>query len=453
MTGSPLLSLESALDALLSQVEVVAGSESVHLAAAQGRVLAADIEARLDAPRWDNSAMDGFALRSRDAGREIPVRGRVAAGDAPTVLPEASAVRIFTGAPLPEGADVVVMQEQARWTPGAAAEPQSSPGASGTGAASGSDALSGSVFVDAPQTPGQHIRRQGEECRRGETLLRAGRRLRPQDLGLIASQGIDAVTVKPPLRVALLSTGSELRETGSGELPPGGIYNSNRPMLAAMLAALGCVVVDRGLVDDTPAATRAALEGAAEGADLIVTTGGVSVGEPDHVRDAVAALGSLDLWRVAVKPGKPFAFGEVRGVPFMGLPGNPASAFVTFALLARPWLCARQGRSDGSVPRLAARADFDLERPGTRDEYLRVRLVSGGAPTADPTGHGGGPAGQDAQSVDARRTRPWARPYGRQSSGILRSVVDSDALACVPAGTTVRRGDELEILLLDALLA
>jgi len=410
-----LVPLDKARQQLLTGVSTLTGREELPLGEALGRVLAEAQVATLDMPPWDNSAMDGYAVRSADARRKLPEAGRFAAGDAPGRLDDDTVARIFTGAPLPHGADAVVMQEDV-------------------------DTGSGGVSLPAEIKPGQHVRPRGQECRRGEPLLAAGRRLRPQDIGLLASQGVAFVPVVPRLRVALLSTGSELREPGT-DLCPGAIYNSNRPMLVGLLRSLGCSVHDCGIVEDDEQRTRAVLAEAADDADLVLSSGGVSVGDADHVRAAVEELGTLHLCRIAIKPGKPFSYGEIAGTPFMGLPGNPASAFVTFMLLARPWIERRQGRSDRRW-RLVASADFDHARPGTREEYVRVRLRDE-------------PASGKARRVEAPAdgNRLWASLYPNQSSGILRSVVGSDALARIPIGRTVARGDLLEVFPLDLYLS
>jgi molybdopterin molybdotransferase len=393
--------LEEALAALLASAPPPPGVESVSLASSPGRILAEDVQASLDVPPADNSAMDGYAVRVADAGRSVPVALTAAAGDPPTRLPPGSAARIFTGAVLPDGAEAVVMQEDCR--------------------------RSGDVVqLPGQVATGQHIRRRGEDTLAGSPLLGAGRRLRPQDLGLLASQGQAEAPVYRPLRVALLSTGSELLEPGEGALAPGAIFNSNRPMLAALLAALGCEVLDLGNVIDDADATGRALE-RGQTADLIVSSGGVSVGEADHVRTQVSRLGELALWRIAIKPGKPFAFGRVHGTPFLGLPGNPTSAFVTFLLLARPFIAEMQGRRDAAPSPVPLRADFSLARPGTRTEFLRARRAW-------------------------REDGIWAMPYENQSSGVLRSVCVSDVLVEVPQGATVARGDLLRALVIDELL-
>ena len=401
--GTAPLALADALRHVLQGVEALPGTEQVDLAQAPGRILAEAQRALLDVPPWANSAMDGYAVRCSDAGRSLPVVARFAAGDPPGSLRQGAAARIFTGAAVPDGADAVVMQENVQ--------------------------VDGeSVVLPDTIASGENVRPRGQDCCLGEELLPAGRRLRPQDIGLLASQGVESIAVRSRLRVALLSTGSELVEPGAGPLGPGEIFNSNRPMLAAMLGSLGCELVDLGRVEDTRAATEIALKRGALDADLVLSSGGVSVGEADHVRDAVAALGDIDLWKVAIKPGKPFAMGRVTETPFIGLPGNPASAFVTFLLLARPWILVRQGRSDIKPDRFIARAEFRVAKPGTREEYLRV-------------------------NTDTRSGTTRARAFPNQSSGVLRSVTASDALARIPVGTTVEPGDSVEVLPLDLLLS
>lgn len=403
--------LEDALAALLAAVPSPRPLEIEHRALpdALGQVLASEQRARIDVPPADNSAMDGYAVRAADAGLVLPVVQRIAAGDTPVEHLRKTAARIFTGAWLPPGADAVVMQEDCRRVPGGSED----------------DAPAGRVdeYVQLPVTitTGQHVRSRGQDTAAGDLLMEAGRCLRAQDLGLLAAQGIDGVPVYRPLRVALLSTGSELREPGSGPLPTGAIYNSNRPMLAALLSQAGCEVLDLGIVADSAEATGAALERAAQGADVVLSSGGVSVGEADHVREQVALRGAIDLWRIAIKPGKPFAFGRVGDTPFLGLPGNPASAFVTFLLLARPYLLAMRGVTDVTPWSVPVRAAFSIDQPGTRTEFMRARLAM-------------------------REGESWAEPYANQSSGVLRSLCDSDALVRVERGTTVSPGDRLTAL-------
>ncbi|WOJ93246.1 molybdopterin molybdotransferase MoeA [Congregibacter variabilis] len=402
MPFKPLIALSDALEQLLESADPCLGIADVSLGQSLGRVLAADQCALIDVPPADNSAMDGYAVRSADVGRSLRVSERVAAGDVAGCLAPDSIARIFTGGEIPAGADAVVMQE---------------------------DVITHGELIELPEQiqAGQHIRSQGQDCKEGELLLSRGRKIRPQDMGLLASQGIAQIPVFHKLKVALLSTGNELREPGSGPLPPGAIYNSNRPMLLGLLIALGCDVVDLGIVRDTADATFNALSEAADSADLILSSGGVSVGEADHVRDAVSALGEIALWRIAIKPGKPFAYGRVRSTPFIGVPGNPSSAFVTFVLLARPYIRALQGQVDVAGDVLPARADFSVGSKGSRQEFLRVTTCFKGGEV-------------------------WARPYANQSSGVLSSVSASDALAIVPIGETIEQGQVIQFMPLDNLL-
>ncbi|MET1081024.1 MAG: gephyrin-like molybdotransferase Glp, partial [Pseudomonas sp.] len=310
--------LEEALARLLALADAspIAERQYVPLAEAEGRVLAAPLIAALDLPPWPNSAMDGYALRQADAtGAPLVVSQRIFAGQAPAPLQAGTCARIFTGAPLPDGADCVEMQENAEVL------------------------ADGRVRFTAPLRPGQHVRPQGQECRRGDSLLPAGSRLGPVELGLAASLGLAELPLVRRPRVALLSTGDELVEPGL-PLGPGQIYNSNRALLASWLRRLGCEVEDAGILPDDLALTRARL-GALNQVDLILSTGGVSVGEADFLGLALREEGELAFWKLAIKPGKPLTFGHFRGVPVIGLPGNPASTLVTFALLARPYLLRR----------------------------------------------------------------------------------------------------------------
>ena len=399
---SKLLPVAQALARVLAAASPVTDSIEVPLLAALGHVLADDVISTIDVPPADNSAMDGYAVRASECGRALPVSQRIAAGAVGTALAPGTAARIFTGASIPAGADAVVMQEVCTETDGL-------------------------VTVSGVVSSGQNVRPRGQDIGAGETVLSRGRVLRPQDMGLLAAMGCAAAKVFRPLRVAVLSTGDELTEPGSGELPPGGIYNSNRYTLAGLLRALNLEFVDCGIVADDPDATAQALLAAAARADCVITTGGVSVGEEDHVKNQVERLGRLDLWKLAIKPGKPLAFGSIGDTPFIGLPGNPTSVFVTFCLIARPFLLKMQGVAEPAPPRLQAQAAFTIGRPETRQEYLRVTLEN------------------TAQGLRATK-------YPNQSSGVLSSVSHSNALAVIPAGSTVEPGDNVEVILLDSLV-
>ncbi len=344
--------------------------------------------------------MDGYALRAADAGSPLPVVQRIAAGAVGAALQPGSAARIFTGAPLPAGADAVVMQENCREKEGV-------------------------LFIDSAIKVGDNVRPRGQDISAGATVLSRGRRLRPQDLGLLASVGQSEVLVYRPLRVAILSTGDELVEPGQPLQGPAQVYNSNRYTLTGLLHGLGMEVLDLGIVPDDPEATARALEQGAAQADCVISSGGVSVGEEDHVKSQVEALGELTLWKLAIKPGKPLAFGAIAETPFIGLPGNPTSVFVTFCLIARPFLLKRQGVQEAAVARLTARAAFEVKRPGSRQDYLRVSLC------------------EEQGELVAQR-------YSNQSSGVLSSVSHSDALAVVPAQQSVANGDRVQVIPLDS---
>ena len=395
-----LTPLSEALELILATAVARPEREVVALEAAANRFCAEAICADRARPPADNSAMDGYAVASRDVPGVLSVSQRVPAGQAPAPLQEGTAARIFTGAEIPEGADSVVLQEEAQ-------------------------VLAEGVKLPAA-TSGQHIRRRGDDIRPGDRLVAAGQRMAPQDIGLLASVGIDALKVFRPLTVAVLTTGDELREPGSGDLSPGQIYNSNRFSLAAQLGALGMTVLDLGNIPDDPERVGEALEHAAAEADCVVTAGGVSVGEEDHVRSQIESRGSLNLWKLAIKPGKPLAFGEVCGTPIFGLPGNPVSAFITFALVAKPWLIARQGGRVTPALRFPVQAAFTVSRPGSREEFLRVQLLGAG-------------------------TAMRAQLARSQSSGVLSSLSEADAVAVIAPGTTVAEGDWLEVMPLSAL--
>lgn len=400
----PLLPVAEALSQVLERAQPSAEIEEVPLLESLGRVLARDQVSAIDVPGEDNSAMDGYAVRVADTGAaDLPVSQRIPAGTSGTPLAPGTVARIFTGAPIPPGADAVVMQEDCT--------------------------VEGErIAINAQISEGQHVRPAGQDIARGSTVLATGRRLRPQDLGLLASIGCATVPVYRPLRVAILSTGDELVEPGTAELADGQLYNSNRYTLAGLVRSLGMTVVDGGIVADDPELTREALQKAAENADCVITSGGVSVGEEDHVKQQVENLGELALWKLAIKPGKPLAFGSIGATPFIGLPGNPSSVFTTFCLIARPFLQRLQGVSEIATPSLHANAAFSVERPGSRQEYLRVTVSDSGGVLV-------------------------ATRYANQSSGVLSSVSHSNALAVIPPGTTVSAGDSVEVLLLDSLTA
>mgnify|MGYP005818419525 CR=1 FL=1 len=400
MSNPSLLTVEEAQARMLAHARVAPETESLPLLDADGRVLAAPVKAQVSVPPLDNSAMDGYAVRVADLGRAgesvLPVSQRIAAGSVGAALAPGTAARIFTGAPLPPGADAVVMQERCREE-------------------------AGCVHIGRVPGVGENVRRAGEDFAAGDDVLAAGIRLTPQALGLAAAAGVSRLTVRRRLRVALLSTGDELVLPGES-LRAGQIYDANRYVLAALLARLGCEVQDCGHVADDFDATAALLNEAAGRADVVLTSGGVSVGEEDHVKKAVEQKGRLALWKVAMKPGKPLAFGEVGGAFFLGLPGNPVSAFVTFGLFVRPFLLACQGVARVLPPSYPVRAGFDWKKPGDRREYVRVRLDHdlGGA--------------------------PLARLFPNQGSGVLSSLSWADGIAVISAGHTVAEGDTLAFL-------
>ena len=349
-----MLSVNEAVTILLDSSKRLVEGGKTDLIEAAGRTLIFDLIAPIDVPPADNSAMDGYAIRFGDWSDDrtaILLSQRITAGSVPDELNPGSAARIFTGAEVPPGADTVVMQEHCEEADGAVR------------------------ILKLPAT-GANIRRRGQDLSSGQKVLSAGQRLRAQDQGLAASLGIARVEVYRRLRVAVLSTGDELREPGE-DIQPGQIYNSNRYTMISQLAAWGFEVVDLGIARDEPGAVREMLLRAAEQADVIISSGGVSVGEEDHVKAVVESLGAIDLWRIAVKPGKPFAFGQVRGVPFIGLPGNPVSVFVTLLVIARPYLFACQGMAETAVNAVKHSALFD-KKASQREDYLRVRATDAG---------------------------------------------------------------------------
>ncbi len=401
-----MLSFDQALAKLLAAARPVDAVRSLPLTAAAGRVLAAAQHSAVASPPLDNSAMDGYAVRVADiaaAGACLPVSQRIPAGHVGSALQPGTAARIFTGAPVPPGADAVVMQERC-------------------------ETRDGEVVVNHLPRPGENIRRAGEDIAVGAEILPAGIRLRPQDIALAASAGLPELPVHRRLRVGVFFTGDELVQPGE-PLPPGAIYNSNRYALRALLEGLGCEVRDLGTVPDNLAATREALRKAATDNDLIVTSGGVSVGEEDHVKPAVEAEGRLDMWKIAIKPGKPLAFGEV-GKPdgkawFIGLPGNPVATFVTFLMLVRPFVLRLQGVNKVTPRRFALRADFDWLRPDARAEFLRAAI-------------------NDQGGVEL---------YRHQGSGVVTSLCMSDGLVLTQPEQVIRRGDTVSFVPFPELLS
>jgi molybdopterin molybdotransferase len=410
--ASALIDPDLALQRLLAAARVIAQTDTLPISAALGRVLAEDVRSGMDVPPADNTAMDGYALRSADvpaAGTLLPVSQRIPAGSVPQPLQPGTAARIFTGGLIPPGADAVVMQEQC-------------------------SAEGEAVRVLAQPKPGDWVRRRGLDVEAGSVVLPAGLRLRPQDLGMAASVGVATLRVRRRPRVAMLFTGDELAMPGE-PLRPGAIYNSNRFVIQALLQTAGCEVTDFGIVPDRLDATRDVLRDAAQQHDLIVSTGGMSVGEEDHVKPAVQAEGALDLWQIAMKPGKPLAFGHVRRgqgqgpreageAAFIGLPGNPVSSFVTFLIFVRPFLLALQGATPTATPSLPVRAAFDWPRPDRRREYLRVRLNAQGEAELFPT----------------------------QNSAVLTSTVWADGLVDNPPQQAIARGDLVRYLPFSTLL-
>ncbi|WP_130904082.1 MULTISPECIES: gephyrin-like molybdotransferase Glp [unclassified Pseudomonas] len=398
-TGS-LMPVEAALARLLEMADAtrILQRERLPLAQVQGRVLADDLLSTLDLPPWPNSAMDGYALRIADwTGEPLVVSQKIFAGKVPEPLQPGTCARIFTGAPVPAGADCVEMQENA--------EVQSDE----------------RVAFTEVMNPGQNIRPQGQETTVGELVLPAGTRLGPIEQGLAASLGCAELDVVRKIRVAVLSTGDELIEPGQA-LGPGQIYNSNRVLLCSWLQRLGCEVVDAGILPDDLVTTRARL-GELKDVDLILSTGGVSVGEADFLGIALREEGELSLWKLAIKPGKPLTFGHFRGVPVIGLPGNPASTLVTFALLTRPYLLRRLGVKDVAPLNMQVQCGFDWPIAGNRREYLRGRLENGRAII-----------------------------YKNQSSGVLRSAAWADGLVEVMEGRTLVAGDSVSFIPLSEVL-
>ncbi len=396
-----MLSVDEARRKILDAAAAIRETESVPLHASAARILARDVVSPLDVPAHDNSAMDGYAVNTRDFAngkKDFAVSQRVAAGEVPTPLREGTMARIFTGADVPVNADAVVMQENCR------------------------DLGDNRLHIEVLPTTGDNIRQRGQDIYKGARILTQGQLLEAAQLGLLASIGQHQLSVFRRLRVSLFGTGNELVEPGEN-LKAGQIYNSNRPMLEHLLTSLGCHLRRSAIVNDSLQNTIDAFAASAEDCDLIISTGGVSVGEEDHVKAAVDTLGKLNLWKVRLKPGKPLAYGSVRSAVFLGLPGNPVSAFVTFLLFAAPLIRKLQGAKVTAPTGFLLPADFAINKAQSRPEFLRVRI--------------------EDQKV---------KKFPNQSSGVLTSVCWANALARVPEHTTIREGDPVEVFPFSGLL-
>ena len=387
---------DEALHYLLTKAIPTKQTESISIFDALGRILAEPIVSPVNVPPHDNSMMDGYALHGFDLEHNdtFEVSQRIPAGTTPLPLQTGTAARIFTGAPIPEGANMVVMQEETEQV----GENQ--------------------IRIIAQKTKSnQNIRLLGEDIAKNTTILKPGHKLRPQDLGLITSIGFAQVTVYKPLTIATFTTGDELLEPGEAA-QPGKIYNANRYVLNGLVPQLGFKLIDLGRVEDTIDATVEAMKKAASLADVVITTGGVSVGEEDHIKPAIETLGCLDMWKVKMKPGKPIAYGDIQGTPFIGLPGNPVSAFATFNLFARPYLLKMQGANNLKAKPIWLEADFDWLKTGFRREFARARLVN-----------------KNQISV--------VEIYPNQGSGVLTSTVWADGFVVIPEDTQIHRGDKV----------
>ncbi len=397
--------IAEALPALLSSVSRITGAESLALSNANGRVLADTCYSPMNVPPATNSAMDGYAVYAADilnAPVTLPVSQRIAAGEVGEALAPGTAARIFTGAPVPPGADAVVMQEN-------------------------TEQSGEQIVIKQSAQAGENLRLAGDDVRDGQLLFSAGHRLRPQDIGMLASVGLTEISVMRKLRVALFTTGDELVTPGT-KLSPGQIYNSNHYSIFSLLENLQIDVVDTGIVGDDFETTRSKIQNAASSCDAIITTGGVSVGEEDYVKAAIESIGHIDLWKLAIKPGKPFASGKAEEAQFFGLPGNPVSAFVTFVLLVRPALLTMQACNSASLQALPMPAGFDAKESGERQEYIRVVI--------DRNENGSS----------------CVMPFSNQSSGVGASLSSADGLAIIPPHTAIKRGDQLDLLLFSELI-
>jgi len=385
---------DEALQYLLSQVNVTSAVETIPVAESLGRILASNMTSTVNVPPHNNSMMDGYALHSYDLEHNslFDISQRIPAGAIPQPLKPGTAARIFTGAPIPEGANMVIMQEETE------------------------QKTEGKVQVTAAKTQKmQNIRQTGEDIAIGDVILKKGHKLRPQDMGLITSIGIAQVEVFKPLTIATFTTGNELLEPGE-KAEPGKIFNANRYVLAGAVPSLGFKLIDLGRVEDTLDATVNAMKKAAEIADVVITTGGVSVGEEDYIKPAIEQLGALNIWKVKMKPGKPIAFGDIDGTPFIGLPGNPVSAFATFNLFARPYLMKMQGAMDIMAKPIWLPADFEWKKPGFRREFARAKIIN-------------------------KKQHSYVDLFPNQGSGVLTSAVWAEGFVLIPEDTTIAKGD------------
>lgn len=400
---SELISVEAAQQQLMAGARPIEQTESVVLINALGRVLAEPVSSTINVPPASNSSMDGYAVNSSDTeqNNEMLVSQRIPAGATGSVLKPATAARIFTGAPIPEGADAVVMQEAVEIT-------------------------ADGIRFAGPIRAGTNVRKAGEDILAGSTILERGIRLRAQELGLAASTGVAELTVYRKLKVAIFVTGDELVSPGDS-LGPGQIFDANRYTLTGLLQQMGCEVIALPVVRDNLAETRDALQKAAADADLIISSGGVSVGEEDYVRIALEELGELEMWRIAIKPGKPLTYGHVDQVPFLGLPGNPVSVYVTFCWMVAPFIKLMQGQVYHPPAPVMAKADFAWPSAGIRREYARARM-------------------------ELADSQPKVSIYPNQSSGVLSSTCWANGLVEIPEQQTIEAGQDVKFWYFETLL-